>query len=247
MTAEEKCIAARELLEDKANLYKAFRTAYFVVQSPDYMNVIPEYGYDRWELTETGSCETFCEHCIDFAVARYKEQFNLERAKLLVKLDMVNEFGYYIENVDYKHLDKRRTVVLILDDGRAIGRTRKISKNEIENLRIYSQIQKEYRSGIVFDYQYTHDPSPHGDGFLNCDDCGELFDCFRMGAQEIENWKNHVDCFDVNEMSAYTAFELHQIFDWWNDCEECIDDVVLLAERVLDQTKQKEHENGNGI
>lgn len=230
--------AALELLRPKHNAYKPYRESYYIVMSRSDSKIDPHCS--KYDLVETGACEDFCENCIQSALKDWKEKFFLERARLLVKLAMFIEFGYYVERRYNGGKTQHEEILCQVSDDKVLVKI-KLSKKrngivKPSELSINHKLRTEYRAKTKFDYRIDNDPSPHfGIGFKNCDMCGELFDCFGMHEDEVDHW-NQQDMteYTIESISNYTAFELYTLFDKYSEVDKLEDSVVAIASRFIE-------------
>lgn len=180
---------AMSMLEEKANKYTPEAFAYYVV--------IGENEH------EDGSCETFCEKCIDEAIAKSSLWYKKERAKLQLMIKDLEKYGYVVRKRWNHNYDCRALCV-------AFG-----GEKEIEQLK--SQIAKDFPEA---DFSYRRYQIDSSTSCKICDGCGVIFhSCVTADEQETEHWEGLDDDFIIESMSEYTAYELYAILEFIDQAE----------------------------
>ena len=191
----------------------------------------------KGEFYETGSCEDFCQNCIDEAIIRYRNRHYRERQHIIDKYDSLLTHGYFY---DYPWIRKK--------DGslgdRRYKRKRLLPKDvnlsQILSSRRYEL--KEYRLGTRFKSECF---DPDGCGGLtdtkNCDGCGEMFDVyFYPNDQTMEHWESNYVEEDFKNLDCDSLkFELSRLFDGYRWCDEDIKPrMIALAKTIINAQKE---------
>ncbi len=206
---EEKTISAlMSLLQERHNQEPVDRYCHYVV-----------FGEDE---EEDGSCESFCQDCIDMAVRKSKGRWMQKRGLEMGRVRQLRSNGYYIfkgYNEEYKCM----TIML------ANGPTESIKSH-------CAFIESKYKEEApLFSYRYYQRDSDTTT--RNCDNCGKFFEiCVTADTQEIEHWENDIENADflIADMDSCIAYQLYEVLQFMHQAK---DDVykkgVALAEKIL--------------
>jgi hypothetical protein len=177
---------AMSLLEAKANQYTPEEYAHYVVIGED----------ER----EDDSCETFCEKCIDKAVAKSNLRYRKERAKLQLLVKDLEKNGYAIRkryNSDFEEMG----LTILFGGEKEIG----YFKNKIE--KEFPEEEFSYR------YYQLDSTTSH----KNCDLCGVIIHSYvTADDQEMEHWEDNFEDKDfvIEDIDEYTAYQLYSILEF---------------------------------